>query len=252
MGDHISVSDRRKQEATRLGLQWPLRGGTRRVGRPARQDVWEAAVSQALRENRFDEVSLLCDRQVPEWYRGGRAVLQPTESVDVAHKVLHAEAGEETLHAKRRRVTFPSHVQKWLWSGRMRAMAGACKLVSARRRACAQSCSRASTRTASTAGKHGKPFKASIAKVLCEGVLREDGLPLKLHTHFWKGPDCRTERPAKRRPSGIQTNRRKLSPNCCGPAWCTPCPSTWFLGLVSSTSTKRQYAMFRFLSTDGS
>ena len=86
-GDHISVSDRRKQEATRLGLYWPLRGGTRRVGRPALQDVWEATVSQALRENRFDEVSLLRDRHVPEWYRGGRAIVQPTESVDVAHKV---------------------------------------------------------------------------------------------------------------------------------------------------------------------
>ena len=41
------------------------------MGRLARQDVWEAAVSQALREKRFDEVSLLCDRHVPEWYRGG-------------------------------------------------------------------------------------------------------------------------------------------------------------------------------------
>ena len=28
-----AVFDRRKQEATRLGLHWPLRGGTRRVGR---------------------------------------------------------------------------------------------------------------------------------------------------------------------------------------------------------------------------
>ena len=85
-------------------------------------------------------------------------------------------------------------------------MAGACKLVSARRRSCAQTFSRASTRAASTAlgargpcrpplfpeatqehmavllhniVKHGIPFNASIAKFLCEGVLRDDGLPLK-------------------------------------------------------------------------
>ena len=94
--------------------------------------------------------------------------------------------------------------------------------------------------------KQGKPLNASIAKVFCKGEPRDDGLlfetPDYMGEHFSEEDrGCRTERPAKRRPSSNQTRRRKLVRVH---LVYSPCQSLGFLGLVSSTLTKGQYATF--------
>ena len=85
----VPPTDLGRKQAMRLGFPLPLGCGTcRKMGQAC-----EAALGQALRANRFDEVSRLCDRQLPKWYRGGFLFVRPTESVDEAHKLLHVEAG---------------------------------------------------------------------------------------------------------------------------------------------------------------
>ena len=64
-------------------------GTFRKKGRLHQKEASEAAVGPALRAILFDEVSMLRDRQVPKWYRGALFIAEPTESVDVAHEVLH-------------------------------------------------------------------------------------------------------------------------------------------------------------------
>ena len=120
----------RKDEAMRLELSWPLRDGPRRVGRPNRQEEWDNALARALLENRFDELAKLLSKNVPEWYRGGRTVVQSTEPINVAQEVLRTERQDEwpSTHqkhlppAKRQKMHVPRHAQKWFlaWSSRMR------------------------------------------------------------------------------------------------------------------------------------
>ena len=154
--------------------------------------------------------------------RGGRAILRPTESVDVAHKVLHAELDRKRLMPS----DGGSQSHRMLGNGSFYGvvecgpMAGACKFVTARRRSCAQSCARASTRTASTAGRNLRVFELGplIMQQSCAPKSKPNMPDLHLIFSFhvaarlgvsrWTSHTCVHSRPTSARPRLALTPQR--------------------------------------------
>ena len=84
---HRHVHERRRSEAGRLRLAYPLGRTKRRAGRPTRQQEFEEACVRALNEDQFHLLEQLTSSEAPCWWRRGDPIW-----VDEERRVAEANA----------------------------------------------------------------------------------------------------------------------------------------------------------------